>query len=156
MKPDKINFHSKKLERTNLHIYKYQKDYFQLKGDKLAKIVRDLLDERIFQDMGGKNPDERVEQAKREYETAMFIHEEERKHLDEMQRKFESIQDTLTRFIIGYCNDPSQFPPKPFNKITKEWGIPWEDFKQCAKTYCETGEIDLSIISTKLAGSEVV
>jgi hypothetical protein len=119
-------------------------------------VVRELLDERIFQDMGGKNPNERVEEAKREYETAIFIHEEESKQLDEMQRKFESIQVTLTRLIKGYCRDPNQFPPEARDRIIKRWDISWRDFKKCAKNYCETGEMDLTIISTTLVGSEVV
>ncbi len=156
MKLDKINFHSKKLERTNLHIYQYQKDYFQIKGVKLAKIVRKLLDEEIFRDMGGKNPLDNLEESKRDYEAAQFIFDEEKRQLDEMQRKFESIQDTLTRFIIGYCRDPQQFPGKPRDRITKEWEIPWENFKQCAKNYCETGEIDWTIIEKNFGGVEVV
>ncbi len=151
MKFGKINFLSKNKVRTNLHIYQYQKDYFQKKEVGIAKLVRKLLDEEIFRDMGGKNPTERLMEAKQEYEVAKLIYDEEKKQLDEIQKKFGSIQTILERYIEAYCRNPGSIEQDmPYKIITVDWGIPWEDFKKCAKNFSETGKMDLTIISKEL------
>lgn len=142
---------SKKLIRTNIHISEFQLEYFRLKNVNLAKLVRKLLNDEIFKDMG-RNPYIKLDEAKREIEAFEFANSEQKKHEEEMRNKFESIQTTITRMMEGYCREPTLFPYEARKRITKEWEIPWEDFKECAETYCNTGRsnIDKIIQNTDL------
>lgn len=144
MKFGKIDFLSKKLVRTNLHLFQYQRDYYMKKGVGLAKRVRELLDEDIFRDMDGKNPTERLEEAKREVEVAQLLYDEEKKQLEEMQKKIGSIQTTLERFIKAEAED--RITVEAYDKITKEYGIDWRNFEECADKFRETGKIDWDLI----------